>query len=336
MLSQEITVKKLLIVALTFSFCAADAGLWQKFKNKITGKKTQQVDEIGTWLSNVQGVVSSMISDVQEISKNVVNWEIQNAVTGLNTTLTACYADPFKIFANKSEIDAYIKILQGKGETKDTTENTKTATKTTATQTVEMSKLMADYQNLSSIITSYNATYVSNLTNMITPAKNIQSGWKNSSDVSVYADQLVNALEACKGDATKVTSYLASIKQYISQLSTKLGASHVYMNTLNNGVTYLQTHIDLQQRSAALGTSSGTTSTANYMNKLNTAINAVKTVQSLKGNTTNGTASTTAGITTTGTTSTSAGGVNYQNLVNTGMNLYNQYKNANGSAQTSN
>lgn len=328
-------MKKLLVAVLAISFCTADAGLWSKIKSKIKGtssQQTQQTDAIGTWISNVQGILSNMILDVQEISKNAVNWEIQNAVAGLNTTLTACYSDPFKIFANQSAIDGYISTLQGK---------TQSGTQTQQAQTVNVSKLLTDYQRLSSVITSYNTTYASNLDSILTTAKNIQTGWANNQDVSLYAGQLVIALEECKTDATKVTTYLNSIKQYVSQLSERLGASHVYISPLNNGIAYLQTHIDLQQRSAALSNSSSTTSTANYMNKLNAAVNIINTVNSLKSSIANGTASTTTrtattGTANTGTTGTSTGGVNYQNLINTGINLYNQYKNANSGTQTSN
>ncbi len=329
-------MKKLLVAVLAISFCTADAGLWQKFKNKITGKKTQQVDEIGTWLSNVQGILSNMISDVQEVANNVMSWEIQNAATELNTTLTACYSDPFKIFTNKSTIDGYISTLQGKAQSN---------TQTQQTQTVNVSKLLTDYQNLSSVITSYNTTYASNLDSILTTAKNIQTGWNGNPEISGYANQLITLSEACKSDLTKVSSNLDSIKQNVSQLSAKLGANHIYINTLNNGVTYLQTHIDLQQRSAALSNSSGTISTANYMNKLNAVINVVKTAQSLKSSISTGTASTTTGTATTGTATTGSNGTtstsssnstNYQNLINTGMGLYNQYKNANSGTQVNN
>jgi len=309
-------MKKLLIVALTFSFCAADAGVWSKLKSKIKGtssQQTQQTDAIGAWISNVQGILTNMTTDVQEVANSVMSWEIQNAVTGLNTTLTACYADPFKIFASKSAIDEYINTLKEKTQSN--------------TQTVNIGKLLTDYQNLSSVITSYNTSYSNNIDSILTTAKNIQTGWNGNPEISGYANQLITLLEACKSDLTKVSSNLENIKQYVSQLSGKLGANHMYVTALNNGIVYLQTHVELQQRSANLTSASAQTTATTSSSKLNTVINVINTVKNLRNSSSN---------TTTGTTSTSTGGVNYQNLLNTGMNLYNQYKSANSGTQTNN
>jgi hypothetical protein len=321
-------MKKLLVAVLAISFCTADAGLWQKFKNKIKGtssQQTQQTDTVGTWISNVQGILSNMASDVQEVVNNVMSWEIQNAATSLYTVINECFSDPFKIFTNKSAIDGYISTLQGK---------TQSNTQTQQAQTIDVSKLLTDYQNLSSVIASYNTTYVSNLDSILTTAKSIQTGWAGNPEISGYANQLISLSEACRSDLTKVSSNLEGIKQCVSQLSGKLGVSHVYINTLNNGITYLQTHVDLQQRSANLTSASAqtTATTSSVTSKLSTVINAVNTVKNLQNSTSN----TTTGTTNNGTSTSSSGGINYQNLINTGMTLYNQYKNANSSTQTSN
>ena len=326
-------MKKLLIVALTFSFCAADAGLWSKLKNKIKGtssQQTQQTDAIGAWISDVQGILTNMTTDVQEVANNVMSWEIQNAATSLYTILNECFSDPFKIFANKFTIDGYINTLQ---------EKTQSNTQTQQAQTVNVSKLLTDYQNLSSVITSYNTNYSNNIDNILTTAKNIQTGWNGNPEISGYANQLITLLGACKSDLTKVSSNLESIKQYVSQLSGKLGANHMYITALNNGIVYLQTHVELQQRSANLTSASAQTTATTSSSKLNTVINVINTVKNLRNSTsstTTGTASTTTGTTNNGTSTSSSSSINYQNLLNTGMNLYNQYKSANSSTQTNN
>ncbi len=260
-------MKKLLAAVLMFSFCTTDAGIIQKMKNVKTKVSTKlgltklgskkQPDQIDNWLTNVQDIVSKIIPDVQAILNDATNEQIQTDASNLNTLLNECMKDPFIVINKKDNIDQCIESLKK--------------------QKVNVTQLSADYSSLSNVITEYKKGYNDNLNNMISAVTSVQKGWEKDSETLNIANQLSTLLNACKDDTTKVSGNLDAIQQCITQLSGELGSSHTFITNLNNGATYLKTHVEWQQRSQALSSPKKTAAENIQVvnNQLNTFANTI-------------------------------------------------------------
>lgn len=107
-----------------------------------------------------------------------------------------------------------------------------------------------NYGKLVEKIKKYEEEYNKNLEDMKKVVENIKSDWQGNPNIQI-ANNLGDSLDKCKKLTSVAETDLTAVQEYITMLSQsdKLGPDHEKVIALNNGMTYLKTHMKYKKKS---------------------------------------------------------------------------------------
>lgn len=232
-------MKKLLVTALVFNFCAADAGLLNSIKGKVgtlRGKVTNVLDQQiaartagssttdGTLISNptvqaeLVNTLKSMYTEASNIrNKNMLKPKILYYTSNLCVTLQKCINVPSSTAVNIPVIENYIKELQNRNVDVTNLNSQLMSLKTSSTNFSNSTISV----NSNTINQTVKQELVTILTEMNTEVLQIAGAHLTDVVIVTNSTLLQRKLQECIANPTVTSASLDTISGYIQKLQEK-------------------------------------------------------------------------------------------------------------------